>query len=277
MNHSRQLPDSEPAPREPAFNLPAVVVAVIAGLSLIYFFQWLIGDEREIELMQALALVPARVSIALDIATIDTVVAAARAATAPENLRQAGLLIGFFVRDQDAHWWSLGTHALLHGSALHLGMNCIWLAVFGSPVARRFGAPGFMALLAIGAVAGAVAHLASRPLDYAPMIGASGAVAALTGAAARFVFSRGFRADALADDVAVRMMPALSLVGLVQNRQALAFVLIWFVTNWLFGSGIAPIAGVDQDVAWEAHVGGFLAGLLLFGLFDRGRLLVREL
>lgn len=277
MDHSRQLPDFEPAPREPAFNIPAVVVAVIAGLSLIYFFQWLIGDEREIELMQALALVPARVSIALDIATIDTVVAAARAATAPENLRQAGLLIGFFVRDQDAHWWSLGTHALLHGSALHLGMNCIWLAVFGSPVARRFGARGFMALLAIGAVAGAGAHLASRPLDYAPMIGASGAVAALTGAAARFVFSRGFRADALADDVAVRTMPALSLVGLAQNRQALAFVLIWFVTNWLFGSGIAPIAGVDQDVAWQAHVGGFLAGLLLFGLFDRGRPPVREL
>jgi membrane associated rhomboid family serine protease len=58
-------------------------------------------------------------------------------------------------------------------------------------------------------------------------------------------------------------------VQLVQNRAALAFILIWFATNWLFGAGVVTFGGMEESIAWQAHVGGFLAGLLLFPLVDR--------
>lgn len=262
----------EVPPHEPAINIPRIVILVIAVLCLVSLAQWAIGPEREVALMQALALVPARISIAFGAATLEDVVSAARAGVTVENARQVMALIAYFVREQDARWWTLLTHALMHGGALHLAMNCLWLAIFGSPVARRFGASGFLALLAVGAAAGGIAHILSRPLDYAPMIGASGAVSAATGAAARFVFSQGFRPGAVSDDIAVRMMPALGPIEMLRNRQALGFVAIWFITNWLFGAVVTLPAGVDQEVAWQAHVGGFLAGLLLFGLFDRHRI-----
>ncbi len=62
----------------------------------------------------------------------------------------------------------------------------------------------------------------------------------------------------------VRALPALSLAGMLRNQQAMLFVGFWFLSNWLFGAGHIPLAGVDQAVAWQAHVGGFLGGLLLF-------------
>ncbi len=48
----------------------------------------------------------------------------------------------------------------------------------------------------------------------------------------------------------------------------LAFIAVWFGLNLLFGMGTVSVTGEDQSVAWQAHVGGFVAGLLLFGLFD---------
>ena len=48
----------------------------------------------------------------------------------------------------------------------------------------------------------------------------------------------------------------------------LAFLAVWFGLNLLFGLGSLSITGGEQAVAWQAHIGGFVAGLLLFGLFD---------
>lgn len=264
-------PSDEPAaPRaEPIFNIPRAVVLVIVALCLAYLVQWGGGPERELELMEALAVVPARLSIALGWTDLQEVFRAAVAGAGPAESQQRRALIAYFVNGRDANWWSLATHALLHGDLLHLSMNCIWLAIFGSPVARRFGAGGFLLLLIGGAAAGALFHVAANRLDFVPMLGASGAVSAATGAAARFVFSLPFRPGALADDRAVRAMPALGLTEMLRNRQALAFVVIWFASNWLFGSGLAPVPGADQSIAWQAHIGGFLAGMALFPVFDR--------
>jgi membrane associated rhomboid family serine protease len=48
----------------------------------------------------------------------------------------------------------------------------------------------------------------------------------------------------------------------------LLFLAVWFGINLLFGLGSLPITGSDNTVAWQAHIGGFLAGLLLFSWFD---------
>ena len=91
-----------------------------------------------------------------------------------------------------------------------------------------------------------------------------------TAAAIRFVFSPGVHFGGLGHDEVVRAIPAERFGSLWRNSRALLFVVIWFVTNILFGAGLVPILGEETSIAWEAHIGGFLAGLLLFPLLDRG-------
>ena len=55
----------------------------------------------------------------------------------------------------------------------------------------------------------------------------------------------------------------------LRDRRVLAFLGVWFGLNVLFGLGSLSMSGNEQTVAWQAHVGGFLAGLLLFTMFDR--------
>jgi membrane associated rhomboid family serine protease len=55
---------------------------------------------------------------------------------------------------------------------------------------------------------------------------------------------------------------------MLRDPRALAFLAVWFGTNILFGMGTISMPGVAQSVAWQAHIGGFLAGLIGFALFD---------
>jgi membrane associated rhomboid family serine protease len=70
------------------------------------------------------------------------------------------------------------------------------------------------------------------------------------------------------DDRAYRV-PAIPLSGVLRDPRVLLFLVVWFGINILFGLGSFPVAGIEQPVAWQAHIGGFLAGLLLFSWFDR--------
>jgi membrane associated rhomboid family serine protease len=69
------------------------------------------------------------------------------------------------------------------------------------------------------------------------------------------------------DDEAYRV-PALPLTGVLRDSRVLLFLTVWFGMNIVFGLISLPIGGNDQPVAWQAHIGGFLAGLLLFSWFD---------
>ncbi len=166
--------------------------------------------------------------------------------------------------------WSLLSYGLLHGSWVHLLSNVVWLAAFGSPVARRLGAGQFLNLFGVATIAGALLHWFARDLDVLPLVGASAGIAGTMAAAARFVFSDGMRFGSLADDAVVKAIPAEGLGQLFRNSRALIFIGIWFVTNLVFGAGLVPILGEETSIAWEAHIGGFLAGLLLFPLLDKG-------
>jgi membrane associated rhomboid family serine protease len=55
---------------------------------------------------------------------------------------------------------------------------------------------------------------------------------------------------------------------MLRNRQVVIFIGVWFVTNTLFGALAQPLGMVDASIAWEAHVGGFLAGFGLFPFLD---------
>jgi membrane associated rhomboid family serine protease len=101
------------------------------------------------------------------------------------------------------------------------------------------------------------------------MIGASAAVSGAMAAAIRFAFGRGsFLSFRRGDADAAARVPALPLLKALRHPRVVTFLAIWFGINIVFGLGSTPFVGPSQSVAWQAHIGGFLAGLLLFSPFD---------
>ncbi len=168
-----------------------------------------------------------------------------------------------------AQIWTFVTYAFLHASWTHLGVNAIWFLAFGSAVARRFGTARFLIFFCVTAAAGAIAHLFAFGGQEAPVIGASAAISGTMAAAMRFAFQRGgplsFRRSGGDADYRV---PALPLARALRESAVIAFLAVWFGLNLVFGLWSTPLTGDNEVVAWQAHIGGFIAGLLLFSWFD---------
>lgn len=229
------------ASREPIFNVPGVLVATLAALILIHAVRSLLSQDADIEVLLLFAFIPAR---------YDT------------NILANAVWPG----GVGADIWTFVTYSLLHADWMHLMFNSVWLLAFGTPLARRFGPVRFLAFFAVTAAAGALAHLATHFGQMVPMVGASGAISGAMSGAMRFAFQRGGPLT-FGGSHSYRV-PALSLADSFRDPRVLAFLAVWFGLNLLFGLGSVSLAGNDQPVAWQAHVGGFLAGLLLFSWFD---------
>lgn len=256
---------------EPLFNLPGVVLAVCVLLSLIQTIREFMPGDTDFGFVASLAFVPARLSLWFDPTRLDEIVAAAIARHTGGDITNRVQLIRQMLSGYDHAPLSMLTYGFLHGSWIHLVSNLLWLAAFGTPVARRLGPVRFLLLLLIATIGGAFAHWLAHELEILPMVGASAAVAGAMAGATRFVFSPGFRFGGVATDADARAIPAERFFGLWRNSKAMGFIAIWFITNAVFGSGLIPVMGGEASIAWEAHVGGFLAGLILFPLLDRGR------
>jgi len=258
--------------REPVLNLPTAIVWLSLLLVLIQGGRELLSAYDDYVLMSWLAFVPARLSLWLAPDRIEDVVTAMAGAVRGQDLADRLQLVRLLLADGGPRLWTLLSYGLLHGSWLHLVTNLVWLAAFGSPVARRLGTGPFLTLMGLSTIGGALLHWWSRELDVLPLVGASAAVSGATAAAIRFVFAPGLRFGSLADDAVVRAIPAEPMGQLWRNSRALLFIAIWFATNILFGAGLVPILGEETSIAWEAHIGGFLVGLMLFPLLDKGAL-----
>jgi len=219
---------------EPAFNLPGSLVAVLGLLTLIHALRAhvLSASADEFVLLHA-AFIPARYTIPF--------------------------------AEQDLAWlWSPVTYSLLHGSWEHLVFNAFWMVAFGAPVVRRIGPPRFLVFWCLSAAAAVALHSAMHWGAMIVVVGASGVVSGLMGAAARFVFSPSGRISRQFAHLNRR----LSIREALSNRSVLVFSGIWFLTNFLIGFGqlFGNVAG--GAIAWEAHIGGFLFGFLCFPFFD---------
>jgi membrane associated rhomboid family serine protease len=178
-----------------------------------------------------------------------------------------GADVAFLPGGEAARFWSPVTYAFLHADWVHLFVNIIWMASFGGALARRFGSVRFLVLSLVSAVAGAGLHYVLHATDQALVIGASGAVSGMMAGTARFAFSpNGPLAGGRT--AAAFGVPAEPLLSAFRNRRVVGFVVIWFAVNLLFGFAGGLVAGVSGPIAWEAHIGGFLAGLLCFPLLD---------
>lgn len=215
--------------REPMFNIPGVVLAMIVLMAAIQALTsyWLDAAGQHWLIIE-FAFIPDRYAYAVD----------------------------------GPWFWSPVTYSLMHGGWAHLGLNSFWLAAFGGLVARRIGVTRFLVFWLLAAIASSMLYLAMHWADGSVMVGASGVVSALMAAAARFAFSRGGfnRQNA-------HLSRRLSIVESLTNRTVIAFLVVWFGINMLAATGFS-FGTTDAAIAWEAHVGGFLFGFLTFSLFD---------
>ncbi|SHE63382.1 rhomboid family intramembrane serine protease [Devosia limi] len=227
--------------REPVFLLPGVITALIGLMVAIHLAAtFILNQDGQTQLIIWFAFLPLRI------------------VAAGQELSLAVPLL-----------WTPFTHALLHGGWDHLLINMAWLAIFGTPVARRYGAGPTLVIFFVASAAGAAAFAATTLWTGSYLVGASGGIAGLTGAAVRFMFQPVIVATHPETGERVLLGRHLvSLTGLWGDKRARTFTLIWVLLN--AAVPLLPlITGTYVQVAWQAHLGGFFAGLLMVGLFER--------
>jgi membrane associated rhomboid family serine protease len=243
-------PDEEVPAEQPrqnrAINVPAAVLWFIVALVAIHGLRQAIGPRLDEWVLFTFAFIPARFAPPPELANF------------------------VFPGPAAARWWSFLTHMLLHGDWMHVIINSVWMLAFGSVLARRLGAVRFLAVSAISAAAGAAANLALHwGGELTLLIGASGAVSGQLAGAVRLMFAEGGSLATLGRQRFERVR-ALSLGETLRSPGALMFLGVWFAITIFAGAVNFGPPGEEARIAWEAHVGGFLAGLVFFGLFDRG-------
>src|SRR5881394_2773087 len=158
-----------------------------------------------------------------------------------------GLIPASYTGDPPGEWWSLVlapiTYQFIHGGWVHLGINMVTLAAFGAPVERMLGVRRFVLFYLSAGIVAAAVQVLLYPDSVDPVIGASGAISGVFGA-------------------------VLMLMRYTGNLPSLYPIAgIWIALNVFFGLfGGMPGAGGEQ-IAWAAHVGGFLYGLLAIRFF----------
>ena len=149
-------------------------------------------------------------------------------------------------------WATVFTSMFLHGGWLHLGGNLLYLWIFGDNVEDALGRGRFVAFYLLCGVAAALVQTVSETTSIIPMIGASGAISGVLGAYMR-----------LYPHAQVRVLVPLFIVFYTIRVPAWMVLGLWFLFQLASSAMIQPGQG---GVAFFAHIGGFLSGLILVGL-----------
>lgn len=215
--------------REPIFNAPAVVVAVLGAFLAVHLVRSVVSQWTNERLLQLLAFDPARMAASQFVTHV-------------------------FMHGDLTH--------LLINSAWFLAFATPVARRVGTV---RFLA--FFFLCGVGGALLYLAF-SYQEFNPARMIGASGAISGLMGASLRFLFGPLSRNDveALAGDG--ERAPLLGLAASLSDRRILFAIAAWTLLN-VGLAWAAPYVPGEHNIAWEAHLGGFFMGLLTFGLFDR--------
>ena len=220
-------------PRQPIFRAPPIVLWLIAGLTAAHAARAMLPPARSADMIYQYALIPARYSRAF----LD------------KNMADPGTVweraVPFF------------SYMALHSGWAHLAINCLWLLAFGPVVARRLGPVLFLVFFLVCGLFGALAQLAFSWGSPIPVVGASGAISGLMAAGLRMLPGQ-----------APWAKPDQAPLAPIFSRQILMFAGVWAAINLMAGLTGLGMGGPDGPIAWQAHLGGFLAGLLLCGAFD---------
>lgn len=154
------------------------------------------------------------------------------------------------------HPYALVTSMFLHGGWLHVLGNMWFLWIFGDNVEDILGHGKYLAFYLLCGVAAAVTHIFFNPLSRVPTVGASGAIAGVMGAyLVKFPHNR-----------VLTLIPIFVFFTTVEVP-AVLMLAYWFIIQLFSGFGSIGYSQVSEGgVAWFAHVGGFLAGMILVNL-----------
>lgn len=155
-------------------------------------------------------------------------------------------------------WFTLFTSMFLHGGWMHLIGNMLFLWVFGDNVEDAMGHFRYLVFYLLSGIAAALVHILTSPSSMIPTVGASGAISGVLGA--YFVLYPRAR--------------ILTLIPLffwweITVLPAFVFLGFWFIFQLFQGVLTLPMAGKVGGVAWWAHIGGFVAGMVLVKFFRR--------
>ena len=228
--------------REPVFNVPGAVSGALLTIVAIHLIRLLLSQDLDDWFVIAMAFIPGRYTAA--------------AAELPGGAT--------------AVFTSPFTHMLVHGNFMHLILNAAWLLAFGSAIARRTGNGRFLAFAVFCGLAGAAMFYALRPGMMLPVVGASGALSGLMAGTLRLLFSATGGGNLYELRESPRSISLQPLTQVLRDRRLIAATAVWILLNVLAIYGIGSVNS-EGGIAWEAHVGGFIAGLLGFGLFDAKR------
>ena len=173
-----------------------------------------------------------------------------------ESFAPAPLVDGFGLSPVDVaqgRLWPLFTVMLVHASWAHAGLNALGVLAFGPPVARWFGAGRWTRFLIFYVVCGLLSSLAYVAIHWGRavlLVGASGAISGLMGASSRLLDQRG------------RLAP-------FRSRTVISMAGAWLVINLLLALRLIDVGAGGEPVAWEAHLAGYAAGLLLISPISR--------
>ncbi|MGH7547707.1 MAG: rhomboid family intramembrane serine protease [Gemmatimonadales bacterium] len=164
----------------------------------------------------------------------------------------------------EPHWWTLLSTMFMHGGWFHILGNMWFLWVFGNNIEDSMGHVRFVAFYLLSGVAAAATQMFLNPSSVVPMVGASGAISGVMGGYV-LLYPR------------VRVHTLVTLGFFVTTVALPAYVMLgyWFVLQLLMGT-VGALAQMEGGVAFWAHVGGFVAGLVLVKLFANPEFLERR-
>jgi membrane associated rhomboid family serine protease len=229
---------------------PAVVtVIVIVACIVAYFGFQQRADDEVVDTRSGPVLVPADTSFTLRWAAVPCEVTQGSPLTLTEIARDSCERPSRSARlypDKQVYL-AIVVSLFMHGSLLHLGGNMLFLWIFGNNIEDRLGSLRFAGFYLIGGLAATVAHIAVQPSSTTPLIGASGAIAAVMGAYLVWF-----------PNAPVRTLVLLFIPVYIRAKW---FLGVWFVMQFFTD----PASGV----AWVAHVAGFVFGALVALLVRR--------
>lgn len=226
-------------PGTPILNLPSIVSWLLGGMALVFALQVFAPQALAITIDSWLGFSPRRFGL---------------------GLAESGPFVPVL--------FPLIGHVFVHGGLTHIALNSLSLAIFGTGVARRMNTDSpitgvrirntlaFLGFFFTSGCAGALVFYVMQPQDPGVLVGASGAISGLIGGVMRFVTQR-----------AMPWGPAAGGLSPLHARP------VAIVTALFIGSNLMTALGLDgsgqMNIAWEAHIGGYLCGLVTFPFFDR--------
>lgn len=168
-----------------------------------------------------------------------------------------GLIPAELLSNLQKEWLTIFTAMFLHGGWFHIISNMWVLYIFGDNIEDRVGSTRYLLFYLLSGIAAAALQVFILPGSSVPMIGASGAIAGVLGA-----YLVSFPGSRIAS-----LVPIFFIFTIVEIP-AIIFLVFWFVTQ-LYSGLFAMQGGSSSGIAWWAHIGGFIFGLIMVSFFRR--------